>query len=224
MIDDLLNSVNSGARRNKYRVLIPIIDKELSREVSILCHASSLPGRTLVPTEVVIKGRKVQMRGETSFDGSWEMTVYNTENMKIRQYFLDWMQQVHNTHINPTGLVGTIPGAESFVNQANNVVGAAKGVAQTINNIGSNPLALINAQPAYQRDIKIEQLNSRGEVEAEVLLIGAFPTAVAAVDLDDATGEVSTSTITFAYSDMQTGSLEENAMKSIFGDNATSFI
>ncbi len=223
MINQLMNTLQSGARKNKYRISIPILDKDLgsdlSRTVDILCTSTSLPGRVLTPVDVIIKGRKVQIRGETSFEGSWEMNFHNTENMELRAYFLKWMKEVHSTEMNLGGIFGDVPG----VSVAQDVAKGARSVIAGISNIASNPMGALNISAAYQRDIKIEQLDHLGEVQYELILIGAFPTSVGVVDYDDSVGEVSTTPVTFSYTDIQYGSQADNLLTAVVGNDIASF-
>lgn len=206
MIQELLNIMHSGARKNKYRILLPV-SGTLSRNMDILCHNTTLPGRTLTPVEAVIKGHKVQLVGETSFEGTWEATFYNTTDMITRNYFINWMQEAHSnnldTSMESTGILGEI---EAFANDINASVNKVK-------NAYTDPIGTflggVGAGPLYQRDLTIQQLDGEGNVTSAVTLIGAFPTNVGAVDLDDSTGDISTTSITFNYNDIKVDGLEE---------------
>lgn len=224
MISELLRNVKAGARKNKYRVMVPVLDKgegsDLSKTINILCTNAAMPGRTLTPTEIVIKGRKVQLKGETAFEGTWEITFYNTEDLKIRSYFLDWMKEIAPTNMNIGGMLGGVNAIKTLANNTK----AARSMNEGINNIIANPLGALNINPYYQRDIKVEQLSGNGEVEYEVMVIGAFPTTVSPIEYDDtAGGEVSQTTITFAYTDIQYGGLVGGLMETVLGNDAKAF-
>ena len=218
-VSDILDVVKSGARKNKYRVTVPILGS-LSNDIDILCHTATLPAKTLTPTELIMKGRKYMLRGEMTFDSSWEMTIYNTEDMQARKYFLQWIEDVMNTSMDAQGLLGGLSVGGISLGEASRAITGAVSIAS---NLGENPLSLLGGlQADYQRDIRVEQLNSNGEVEAQAILIGAFPTSVGAVDYDDSTGEVSTCTITFAYTDIQTKNDLEQIGSAVLGDSTTS--
>ena len=57
--------------------------------MDILCTASSMPGRSIGQVEVFLKGRKYQMAGDMTDEGTWTVTIYNTENFMIRDFFLE---------------------------------------------------------------------------------------------------------------------------------------
>jgi len=206
MITELLNSVASGARKNKYRVLLPV-DGSLGKEMDILIHTTTLPGRTLTPVETVIKGHKVQLAGETSLESTWEATFYNTESLDARNHFIKWMTQVHNNDVDTSmpasGVLGDI---EGFVNDASAAV-------ETTTALINDPLGTLfgggGGSASYQKDITIQQLNYAGEKVAEVKLIGAFPTSVSALDYDDSTGEISTTSVIFNYTNIEVAGISE---------------
>jgi len=199
-ISELKTIIGAGARDNKYRVYVPM-DDDLGGELDVLVQSTTLPGKTLIPTEVIVRGRKTYLRGEMSFNGAWEMTFFNTEDMKTRNYFIDWMNQVHDTNMNSAGLLGGLSIGGISLNSA---VRAVKGTIDAVKGIVENPLSLMTGiQPVYQRDLKIEQLNWNGEGTTYVKLIGAFPTDVSAIEYKDSNGEVSTTTVTFAYTDVE---------------------
>ena len=220
MISDLLRSVQSGARKNKYRVLVPVLDKsegsDLSRTINILCTTAALPGRTLTPTELVVKGRKVQLKGETAFEGTWEMTFYNTEDLKIRSYFLDWMKEISPTNMNVGGMLSGVNAIKALSNE----VKSARSMTEGINNIISNPLGALNINPYYQKDIKVEQLDGDESVKYQLMVIGAFPITVSSIEYDDTSvGEVSQTTVTFAYTDIQYGGLMDGLLETVLGND-----
>lgn len=221
MISDLMSVINSGARSNKYRVYVPMFDS-LGDELDILVQTASLPGKSLTPTEVVVKGRKCYLRGEMSFDGTWEMSFLNTEDMKERNYFLSWIDEIANTNMNSQGLLGGLSIGGITVNGVINTINSVVDIANQLQN---NPLGIFlggGLQPSYQRDLKIEQLNSDGGAEMEMRLIGAFPITVSAVEYTDQNGEVSITTITFAYTDVEVVNDTKSIVSAVAGDGLAS--
>jgi hypothetical protein len=75
-----------------------------------------------------------------------------------------------------------------------------------IKDIIKNPTSLLNSGTnTYQKDIKIEQLDNDGNVTFYSTLIGAFPINISTVELNDSNSEISETTITFAFSDIEYG-------------------
>ena len=91
-IQETLGLIQAGARSNKYRILYPIF----SKDIDIICNASSTPGREVSTVDVFVKGRRYQLAGEMSDDGTWEMTIYNTPDLLHRRFFLKMIGGIHN--------------------------------------------------------------------------------------------------------------------------------
>lgn len=91
-IRDTLSIVQSGARNNKYRILFPLF----GQEIDILCHSTSNPGREMGTVEVFLKGRKYTMAGDMSDEGTWTITIYNTEDFLVRSFFLKVIAGIQN--------------------------------------------------------------------------------------------------------------------------------
>ena len=112
-INETLNLVQSGARSNKYRIMMDFFDP---RDIDILCHTASQPGSSIGTVETIIKGRKVQLPGDVSDDGTWTMTIYNTENFEVRRFFLRVLHGIQN--FNAPVAPGDMPAVESLFRNA----------------------------------------------------------------------------------------------------------
>jgi len=216
-INDLINNLKSGARANKYRLIIPT--SEITRSLDIMCHATSIPGRVITPVDVVVKGRKTQIVGETSLSGSWTVTFYNDSNMIARKYFTQWMQDMHSLELKSTGIVGNLGTLAGIVgNEINSLTNAVKEVKSIIKD--PSQLLVSGRAPDYQKDIKVQQLNGDNDSIFEVNITGAFPINVEDIQLDDSTSEISSTVVTFAFSDVKIGdNVESSALQTILGDN-----
>ncbi len=84
--------IKAGARTNKYRIMHP----DFHNEVDILANASSMPGREVGTTDVFYRGRKYQMAGEMNDEGTWTVTIYNTEDFLVRDFFLSLISDIQN--------------------------------------------------------------------------------------------------------------------------------
>lgn len=89
---ELLNLVKAGARSNKYRIIFPFF----SEDIDILCNSTSSPGREMGTTEIFLKGRKFNIAGDMSDDGTWEFTIYNTPDLLVRRFFLKVVGGIQN--------------------------------------------------------------------------------------------------------------------------------
>jgi len=229
-IGELLSNIRSGARSNKYRVLIPTNDNNLSRNMDILCNASNIPGRAITPIDITIKGKKTQIAGETSLEGTWSATFYNTNSMGIRIYFDNWIQDIHNLNvpeIQNNGLLG-LEALNTAVRDVNSAINSFQRNVDRVSGVIKDPLGTLfgsgNVTPFYQRDITIQQLGtSDDDVPFDVTLLGAFPLSISSTEVSDNGEGISETEVTFAYSDIiinqQHPSKTQTIITGLFGDN-----
>ncbi len=213
-IKEISNLVQAGARNNKYRVLFPTF----GNEIDILCNAASMPGAGVSTVEVFLKGRKYQLAGEMEDEGTWEMTFYNVESHIHRRFFLQMAQGVHN-FTQPAYMGGSADSDKSFsgiytqVKDAYNDLRSLWSSAETMSTglvsaIQDRPGTLADyiftqssgARPWYQQDIVIQQLDHNDTAIAEAVIHNAFVTNVSKIDFTDQIGEISTTTVTLAWS------------------------
>jgi hypothetical protein len=188
MITDLISTLNQGARGNKYRVIIPLSE---SKDLDILVKETTFPSKTITPVDIIIRGRKASLRGETNIENTWDITFYNKKDMFERKLLLDWLELVHTNQWNPDAgyLENILSGADSIISGVNNAI--------------SNPLSLISGGlSTYQKDIIIEQLDADGNVTFSTTLIGAFPINISNINLTNEISEISTTSVTFAFTDL----------------------
>ncbi len=218
-INSLINNIKSGARSNKYRILIPTA--EISSSLDVMCHATSLPGRVITPVDVIIKGKKTQIIGETSLSGSWSVTFYNDSNMVARKYFTQWMEDMHSLSVKSPGL-NSLNNLNSLVGTITNEINSLKDAVKEVKALTKDPLqALVGTKsPDYQKDIKIQQLGNQENILMSAIITGAFPINVEDISLDDSTSEISSTQVTFAFSDIIIGDdIEQSALQNLLGDN-----
>lgn len=248
-INETLRVIKAGARANKYRILYPIF----GRDIDIICNATSIPGREINTVDAFVKGRKYQLAGEMSDDGTWEMTIYNTPDLLHRRFFLKMIGGIHNFNTPDylmdggsipkttlqagtnfsisgkdesgdsfTGILNNISSSVTAINQAYNdvkyVLNSANRAADSIKRALDGDLnaleSLISAAgysstPWYQQEVLIQQLDHNDEVIATTILNNCFVTSVGPIEYSDETAEISTSTITFAYSGIEYGNYTE---------------
>ena len=190
---ELDQALKSGARNNKYRILWHL-PGGAGRWFDVLVHDVSLPGKTLGIAEVYLKGRKYQIAGERSDEGSISFTFYNDPNLSIRNLFLDRIELVHNFDA-PNVMGGSVlASAESAINVYDQVVHNVKTVQEYVSQT--------NASGWYQGDVTIEQLGHQNDAVGATVVHNAFITEVGAIEYQDEVGDVSTTTVTLAFTDM----------------------
>jgi hypothetical protein len=98
---------SGGARPNQFRVFgnFPSVvtdGNDAQKKISFLCTAASLPESQLGTITVDYRGRQFKYAGDRTFD-AWEITVWNDEDMHIRNAFESWSNLIstHESNLNP---------------------------------------------------------------------------------------------------------------------------
>jgi hypothetical protein len=127
-------------------------------------------------TSVYFNGRKYNMRGETDYQGTYEISIVDDSTMALRKAFDSWMYTVDNS---------------------NWVVNASDSVdIHTINKVQRGQ------KNAYKSDVSIWQLDSSGNKVYGYQLQNAFPSSVGTVALDDTgDGGLSEFSVVFTFSE-----------------------
>ena len=202
-ITNLLQATMQISRANKYRVMLDVGD---SRTLNIMCTEASMNGLISTPVDVWYRGRKAQMRGESSFNQTWSITFYNNVDLSYRHKFIEWMRRIHHSKVQETGtLEAAVPAGAlgALKNAYGNISNAVNELSDTVNSGGLNVLNMLagTATPSYQGEVKIFQLNDNGEEAYHQTLTGLFPVEVSNIDYSDSSTELTTTTVTFAFTD-----------------------
>jgi hypothetical protein len=114
-LSTLKSALNAGARANKYRLnfSVPSTVSTSSnlQNADALCKATQFPAMTVGQIEVFNQGRKLMIPGDTTYENSWNITFYNTEDHALRRDMISWMIAADNfqknTHSgNPASIMG----------------------------------------------------------------------------------------------------------------------
>jgi hypothetical protein len=114
-INELKAAIGAAARPNKYQITfsVPSAVKSSieSKNLDVLCKASSFPSVTIGQIEVFNQGRKLVIPGDTSYTNTWTLTFYQTEDHAIRKAMIAWMKAAddfqNNVHSTEPGIVMT---------------------------------------------------------------------------------------------------------------------
>lgn len=178
-IEDLKKHLGPGLglRKAKYMLEIPVPNE--GRTINILCRSTSLPERNIGTVSVFNKGRKYNMRSETAYPGTYDVSVVDDSTMKLRTLFDCWLTLVDNS--NPGG-----QSASSYESNCTFSLGTFGG----------------SDHPDYQADVNIWQLGNQGEKVYGYKLQNAFPSSLGTVELDDSDeATLSEFSIAFTYSE-----------------------
>jgi len=232
-IRELEAVLGSGARNNKYRVIFPYF----GRELDIQTHDVTAPGRSMGVAEVYLKGRKYQLAGDRSDEGSITLTFYNDPEMILRRFFLQIVAGIQNYDL-PVTIDGGVPESRSGMSIGGSIRQQAmvafdeiknnfrslrtlfddlnpnskKNYTIDVQNYSRRGSGMYQSAPWYQTDIRVQQLDHNSEVSTESIYHSAFITEVSGIDYQDETGDISTTTLTLAYTGVSYGEDSVDAM------------
>ena len=204
-----------GLRKNKYLIEIPYGDLD-GEKLNILCQSAGLPEKAINTTIMWHKGRQYQVRGETNYTGSYEITVLDDSKMNLRKIFDKWMKKIDDSKPKSLGMFGADAssyeeGVGAYLGLINSGVGAINQAKKVIENPKTAAMGFLTdildkgqASPVaeYQIDISIWQLTTEGKKIYGYKLQNAFPKEIGQISFQDSSqNELSEFTITFAYSE-----------------------
>jgi len=103
-IRQIENVLGTAGRQNKYRVIFsfpsgisPITGLE---DIDILAKSTSAPQKEVGLIELWNQGRKLPIPGDTTFDNSWEVSFYLSEDHALRYDMLKWQDACDNFYKN----------------------------------------------------------------------------------------------------------------------------
>jgi hypothetical protein len=224
-----------GLRKNKYLLEIPVPGVE-GEKINILARSAGLPERNITTQQVWYHGRRYSVRGETDYIGTYEVSILDDSDMKIRKTFDKWLKKVDNSKPENAGILGA--SNEAGLGQIIDNIKSGIGVANQIKNAVENPaeeiggffLGALDAGQAssiakYQTDINIWQLSALSDKIYGYKLENAFPQQVGIVTLDDGDeNTMSEFSVTFAFSEftpLENTSITEDVFRALVGDNAS---
>lgn len=232
-INDLKKNLGPGLglRKNKYLIEIPIPD---GRQINILCRSTGLPERNIQTTTVFHKGRKYNVRGETDYVGTYDISILDDSDMKLRQMFDKWCERVDDSKLPNSGILGA-----SFEDLAPGLLENIKDgidLANNVKNAIENPsvaadffIGLLEnggAMASYQTDINIWQLSNTGEKVYGYKITNAFPSQVGIVTLDDGDeNTLSEFNVQFTFSEFQPlKGFGRDLAETLLGDTGTGIL
>lgn len=198
-----------GLRKNKYLLEIPIPGVE-GAKINVLARSAGLPERTIRTTQMFHKGRVYNVRGETDYGSTYEVSILDDSEMNIRKKLDIWMKQIDNSK-----KVGGLASYETGLSDVLGVIKSGIQLGNQIKNIIENPKEMIggfflgaidpgqgSSVAKYQTDINVWQLTNGGQKVYGYKLQNAFPQQIGIVTLDDGDeNTLSEFSITFAFSE-----------------------
>jgi len=221
-----------GLRKNKYLLEIPIPGVE-GQALNVLCRSAGLPERTINVTPVYHKGRKYNIRAETNYTGTYEISIVDDSKMNIRKAFDKWLEKVDNSKPRNSGILGA--SFEKITDNIKSAVEIANNLKTTLENDGGASFFLgfldegnANSGAKYQTDVNIWQLSANNEKVYGYKLQNCFPSELGIVTLDDGDeNTLSEFSVVLTYSEfipLENKSFLEKTIGDVLGDNVTESI
>ena len=168
--------VKGGARPSLFSVEFsypsPIEPHKIGTHNSseLLVKTASIPASTIGTYDVYYHGKTIKIAGDRTSDLTWETTIINDADFGIRSRLEDWMLGISST-------------------------------LNTRDKTFTGTSAKLEGENAdYKQDLKVKQYATNGKVIRSYEIKGAFPSAIAAINLDWGTQEIEEFSCTWTYS------------------------
>jgi len=202
-----------GLRKNKYMLEIPVPGID-GAKLNVLARSAGLPERTITTVNMFHKGRQYNVRGETDYGTTYDVSIVDDSNMDIRKRFDAWLKLIDDSKPANAGMFAG-GSYETGIGQALDAIRSGVGLANQIKSFAKTPVSdatnfflgvvdpgLATPTAKYQTDINIWQLSVTGDNVYGYKLQNAFPTQIGIVSLDDGNpNTLSEFTITFTFSE-----------------------
>lgn len=223
-----------GIRSNKYVLIVPL--PGLTKKMAVLAKATSLPERNIGTVELYHKGRRYRVRGDTDLSGTYNISLTDDCEMKLRKCFDAWLRCVDNPETDKDatseGLVGsTLSDAFSsltgLINATSELVSEYSNTS--ISNILKNTFINNYTLASYQKPVEVYQLDKSGNAIYGYQLQNCYPTEVGAVEISDENeNQFSEFSVVLTYSDfIPIDPSESEGLKvvtSLLGDSASDLV
>jgi len=229
-IKELNEILKSGSRSNKYRVIYPL----LGRNLDIQCHDVTSPGRGIGVIDIYLKGREFKIAGDRADVGSITLSFYNDPELIIRRFFLRIISGIQsystpesiefknfttsfNNFNNPISnflnnpLLNSIKSVSSVYNEMKYNINNIKTNIKHFNNFSvsnnhGRGYSFYRGRPWYMNDLIIQQLDHNENVISQATYNNAFISSVSDISYNDEVGEITRTELTINYSGVNYGS------------------
>jgi hypothetical protein len=103
-IRQIQSALEAAGRANKYRVSFTFpsaLDNKVDlADVDVLAKSASAPAKNIGQIDLWNQGRKLVIPGDTSFENTWDLSFYISEDHKLRFDMLKWQNLCDNFHKN----------------------------------------------------------------------------------------------------------------------------
>lgn len=217
MIEELKRAIRSGSPSNKYMLELSWGNLD-SRRLNILCKAASLPENKINPVTVAYHGRKLHLRGDTDYPSTYEITIYDDDNLSFRKFFDKWLLAIDDPGKYKTKLTDDNPGSGFLNNLIEGVKDIKDNIEDNINDIKDLPNRVTDTvsdwfygftgmgsttagKLDFATPLKIWQLDWQGNKVYGYELENAYPISLGSIQYGaDKQNELVEFSVTFAFS------------------------
>lgn len=225
-----------GIRSNKYVILVPLAGG-LSKKLAILAKSTSLPERNLGTVDLYHKGRRYKVRGDTDLQNTYNISLTDDSEMKLRKAFDAWLRSVDNPETDKDATNPGLLGYNTLSDSFNALTGSINAASELISEFSQSSASSIlknafignAALASYQKNVEVYQLTKSGVPVYGYQLQNCYPTEVGAVEIsDESDNQFSEFSVTLTYSDFipldPSESEAAKVLSSVLGDSASDLL
>jgi hypothetical protein len=151
--------VAGGTRPNQFDLIVPFPagTNNATVDMTMMCHAASLPGEDVGVIDVAYFGRMIKVPGDRVFP-EWTVTIYNDEDFQIRDAFEQWSGFI-NTHVANLRAANYLPWQTYSQNITVHQYGKVGGIIKTYTMTGAWPSNVSAIQTAWDNVNTIESFD-----------------------------------------------------------------
>ena len=105
-LQELKTTLAMGARGNKYKIMLAApVGPTDDFLIDTVGKGGAIPAKTMGQIEIWTQGRKLVVAGDATFENTWNLTFWNTQDLALRQAFDEWLMFIDNMEEHSRGAV-----------------------------------------------------------------------------------------------------------------------
>jgi len=107
VLQELKTTLSMGARTNKYKIMLAApIGPTNDFLIDTVGKGGAIPSKSIGTIDIHTQGRKLVVAGDATFENTWSLTFWNTEDLALRKAFDTWMLFIDNMDTHSRGASG----------------------------------------------------------------------------------------------------------------------
>lgn len=104
VLQELKETLKMGARGNKYKIMLAApVGPTDDFLIDTVGKGGSIPAKTMGQVEIWTQGRKLVVAGDATYENTWALTFWNTQDLALRKGFDDWLLYIDNMETHSRG-------------------------------------------------------------------------------------------------------------------------